>query len=403
MAEPSAVSTATTIPSLSVEKAASTTSSAPSEEYTFVHSTARAAGKKAVAVDDEEPLMDTTAAIAKNSKRTKRQLKLQQKRQQRAAVRARPESFLDLPPELLQEILGYLRPSEVLNLHLLNHATRAFVLENERAIARDVLDRRYVILQRCFPLPVPLDEVDEATQPALLNPRREKMTDIHKKPYQHIRPMNTSQLCSCPTCLVAWNNLNIILDFGHFQTHLNRREPIPMIPRGTAPEWNKELIEKHAQIVEKAIESPLTYAAILELHLDSIVGALLRHVRYPPPTRMHQHNRFIKKQVAPANNPYDATERDATGFDAFLGREGTGIRASYDVPYHRDNYYSIQAYIPNRKWSKDEFRWLYYARGSHERDLEWTRRWFLPKPDEVLDSTPAASTADITEPVPAAP
>ncbi|KAK0947395.1 hypothetical protein LTS01_026032, partial [Friedmanniomyces endolithicus] len=104
----------------------------------------------------------------------------------------------------------------------------------------------------------PLDEVDEATQPALLNPRREKMTDIHKKPYQHIRPMNTSQLCSCPTCLVAWNNLNIILDFGHFQTHLNRREPIPMIPRGTAPEWNKELIEKHAQIVEKAIESPLT-------------------------------------------------------------------------------------------------------------------------------------------------
>ncbi|KAK1057376.1 hypothetical protein LTR74_014206 [Friedmanniomyces endolithicus] len=362
------------------------------QDYTIVQPL-RKTGRKAVCVEDEEPLVDTTAAMAKNSKKTRRLQKQQQKRQQRAAARDRPESFLDLPAELLQEILGYLRPSDVFRLQLLNSATRLFIQQNERAIAKDIMDRRYWVLQRCFPLPIRLQAVDEHTRVALLNPRREKMTEIHKKPYQHIKPLDPQEVCSCPSCLVAWNNLNVALDFAYFQGHLNHREPIPMIPRGSSPKWNSELTEAHAQIVEKAISSALTYAAILKIHLDSTVGTLLRQVRFPPQTRVHQHNKMISTKTFHPSTLYQVTERDANGSDEFLERDGALVRPSYDVPFNRDNYYSLLAYVPNRKWSRDERKWLYYARGAHERDLEWTRRWFLPKAsDDGIQPVPVPSS-----------
>ncbi|KAK1066359.1 hypothetical protein LTR74_007246 [Friedmanniomyces endolithicus] len=379
--------------------ASSTSSSLPTDlDYTIVQSTRRA-GRKPTIAENEEPLVDTTAAMAKNSKKTRRLQKQQQKRHQRAVARDRPASFLDLPAELLQEILGYLRPSDVFRLQLLNSATRDFIQQNERAIAKDIMDRRYWVLQRCFPLPIRLEEVDEHTRLALLNPRREKMTEIHKKPYQHIKPLDPREVCSCPSCLVAWNNLNVALDFAYFQGHLNHREPIPMIPRGSSPKWNSELTEAHARIVERAISSPLTYATILEIHLDSTVSTLLRQVRFPPQTRVHQHNKMISTKTFHPSTLYQVTERDANGSDEFLERDGALVRPSYDVPFNRDNYYSLLAYVPNRKWSKDERRWLYYARGAHERDLEWTRRWFLPKagddgsqPVPVPGSQPAMKT-----------
>ncbi|KAK3642031.1 hypothetical protein LTR56_010902 [Elasticomyces elasticus] len=357
-------------PQAVVDKAASVASSQASaaEEYVIVHSGPRKASKKTIPVDDDEPLIDTTAALAKNSKKTRRTQKLQQKRQKKAAARDRPESFLDLPAELLQEILGYLQPSELHRVQLLNHATRQFILQNERAIAKDILDRRYWVLQRCFPLPVPIEEVDEASRAALQNPRREKMTEVHKKPYQHIKPLDPQVLCSCPTCLVAWNNLNVVLDLAHFQSYLNTREPIPMIPRGTSPEWNTELTEAHAKVVQRAM------------------------VRFPPQTRVHQHNKMISTKTLHPNTLYSVTERDANGFDKFLERDGALVRPSWDVPFHRDNYYGLLAYIPNRKWSREEYRWMYYAHGSHERDLEWTRRWFMPKPDHDNQSAPVATT-----------
>ncbi|KAK0290587.1 hypothetical protein LTR35_000018 [Friedmanniomyces endolithicus] len=379
-------------PSISAElpeKVASSTSPLVSAEqdYTIVQSTQKL-GRKTAVVEDDEPLVDTTAAMAKNSKKTRRLQKQQQKRLQRAVARDRPESFLDLPAELLQEILGCLRPSDVFRLQLLNSATRDFIQQNERAIAKDIVDRRYWVLQRCFPLPIRLEEVDEHTRLALLNPRREKMTEIHKKPYQHIKPLDPREVCSCPSCLVAWNNLNVALDFAYFQGHLNHREPLPMIPRGSSPKWNSELTEAHARIVERAISSPLT-----------TVGTLLRQVRFPPQTRVHQHNKMISTKTFHPSTLYQVTERDANGSDEFLERDGALVRPSYDVPFNRDNYYSLLAYVPNRKWSKDERRWLYYARGAHERDLEWTRRWFLPKagddgsqPVPVPGSQPAMKT-----------
>ena len=36
------------------------------------------------------------------------------------------------------------------------------------------------------------------------------------------------------------------------------------------------------------------------------------------------------------------------------------------------------AYVPNRKWSKEQQRWLYYAAGAHERDLAWVKDRFMP-------------------------
>jgi hypothetical protein len=32
--------------------------------------------------------------------------------------------------------------------------------------------------------------------------------------------------------------------------------------------------------------------------------------------------------------------------------------------------------VPNRKWSKEQERWLYYADGLHERDLQWVKERF---------------------------
>lgn len=358
---------------------ASTTSSDPSE-WTIVHTGSQRPRKKVLTADDDEPLIDTTAALAKNSKKTKRLQKQQHRRKAKAAARARPESFLDLPAELLQEILGYLRPSDVYRVQLLNQATRDFILQHERSITRDILDRRYWVLRQCFPLPCHFDELDEPTKRALLNPRRERATEIHKKPYQHIKSLDPQKICSCPSCLLAWNNLNIVLDFAHFQKNLDHREPIPMIPRGTQPEWNVQLIESHAQIVERAMSSPLCYAAILQKHLASISGTILRQVRFPPHMPKHRHTKMIFAKTVHPNRLYRVTEKDAEDeTDEFLERDG---RPSFEIPFHRDNYYSLLAYVPNRKWDKEQHKWMYYGGLGHERDLEWTRRWYLPKPEQ---------------------
>jgi len=57
----------------------------------------------------------------------------------------------------------------------------------------------------------------------------------------------------------------------------------------------------------------------------------------------------------------------------YLARKGP---PSYEFPYHRDNYYNLEAYVPNRKWSHEEGCWKYYAATQHERDLEWVRDRF---------------------------
>lgn len=364
-------------------KAPSTIPPPSSENFVVVQTAFRKTKKKITKPEEDEPLVDTTAALAKNSKKTKRLVKQQQRKQAKAALKPRLESFLDLPAELLQEILGYLEPTDLFRAQLLNQATRDFILHHERAIAKDVMDRRYSVLRRCFPLPVALGQVDAQTQTALLNPRRERMTEIHKKPYQHIKPMDTQKVCSCPSCLLAWNDLSVVLDFGHFQTNLDHREPIDMIPRGTEPEWNTRLTEKHAAIVEKAMARPLAYAAILQIHLKSIIGTLLRQTRSPRHVPKHQHSKRLGSKTVHPTLLYSVTERDDNGHDDFLERAGRPSIGEF--PFHRDRYYSLLAYVPNRRWVREQQIWVYYAQGAHERDLEWMRRWFLPRPEDSRD------------------
>jgi hypothetical protein len=372
---------------------AHTTAPGATEEYTIVHTGAskltRRMQKLHVADDGgEKPLIDTTAALPKNSKKNRRMQKAQERRQKKAASKI--NTFLEFPPELLFEIFSYLRPTDIYRLMRLNHATKDFVLQHEMSIANDIMNRRYFVLHHCFPIPKPLSAVDTAAQTALLHPKRQQATELHKKPYQHILAPSSSELCSCSSCLLAWNDLNLILDLAHFQWNLNHRQPIPMVPRGTTPEWNNDLIQKHAGIVKKAIHSsPLTYAGILQVHLNTITSTLLRQTRFPPHVPVHNHKAKSHLNQHPGLNPadtvrpgktvhpmrlYNIREKDAEKEDdTFLERPG---KPSYEFPFHRDKYYSLLAYVPNRRWVEGDYgdgHWSYYAQGSqaHERDLEF--------------------------------
>ena len=67
------------------------------------------------------------------------------------------------------------------------------------------------------------------------------------------------------------------------------------------------------------------------------------------------------------------TEEDAlAATDAFLSKHGP---ASLEFPYQRDEYYMLEAYLPNRWWKKVEARWVYITAGQHERDLELVQRF----------------------------
>ncbi|KAI7058300.1 hypothetical protein KC352_g44067, partial [Hortaea werneckii] len=122
--------------------------------------------------------------------------------------------------------------------------------------------------------------------------------------------------------------------------------------------------------------------ALLQTHLNTITGTLLRQTRPAGMAQkqpLHRHNKRAVPLPAKTVHPnllYYLTEHDAMQEDdAFLEREG---KPSYEFPFHRDNYYNLLAYVPNRKWNKEEQRWVYYAQGFHERDLGWIRERFAP-------------------------
>jgi hypothetical protein len=326
--------------------------------------------KKGRILDDDEHLIDTTAALTLHSKKTKRSEKQLQKKQQKAAKRPNPTSLLDLPPELLEEVASYLRPSDVFQLIRTSRGVRGFIYEHESAIAREIIQRRYWVLSRCFVSPVSFENTDDSARPALLSETRQNMLQIHRKPYQHVKGVDPLKVCTCVSCVFAWNNLNMILDLSHWQRNLNRREPIPMIPRGTTPEWNRKLVEANADIVEKAMKSRLVYTAILEKHLQTTVATIFRTFRG-------------RKTVHP-KRLYHLTPTEAVKeTDEFLERSGP---PSYEFPWHRDNYYGLEAYAPNRKWNKDKESWAYYPEGQHEKDLQWVKEKFTP----VIPVSPTA-------------
>lgn len=326
-----------------------------------------------MADENDEPLIDTTAALPLKSKKTQRmQKRMGKKTSKKQAAASSQPSLLSLPAELLHEILSYLRPTDLFRLAPVSHSTSAFIHQHSTTLAKDISQSRYWVLLRCFPLPVPFTAVPRDAHSALLNSKRQEMLNIHKRPYQHVQNIDPHQTCTCMSCVFAWNNLCMLLDLSHYQRNLDAREPIPMIPRGQQPEWNAALIARHAQIVEKAVRSPLTYVAILELHLSTTIRTILRRSKY-----------LKHRPVLPEHRPYQLSYFEATETpthivtDEFLERKGP---PSYEFPFHRDNYYNLEAYVPNRKWSKEQERWLYYGR-QHGSDLEWVKARFGPEED----------------------
>ncbi|EXJ86512.1 hypothetical protein A1O3_03463 [Capronia epimyces CBS 606.96] len=324
------------------------------------------------ASSDEEPLVDTTAALALHSKKTARLQRRHQKKQSARKVHSDIQSLLDFPSELLLLMLSFLQPSDIYSLLRLNRSMRRFILDNETAIADSIMYRRYWVLRQCFPLPVMLDRVSDAARPALLSQQWQDRLKIHKNPYQHIKQIDPSFVCTCMSCVLAWNNLCIILDLAHWQPNFDNREPLPIIPRGRNPEWNVQLLEKNAQIVTKAMQSSLTHARILQKHLAVTTRTILRSGRW--------RRKGDKTTPAPSQRPrlYHLTDEEAAaGTDEFLERSGP---PSYQPIYMRDNYYSVEAFVPNRKWDRDEQRWQYYSKWPkpHENDLAWLVARFTP-------------------------
>jgi hypothetical protein len=318
-----------------------------------------------------EPLIDTTAKLSLNSKKI---LRLRRRAEKKQAIRKAHShgihSFLDLPPELLLGVLGHLLPSDVSQLLVLNTSLRSFILGNESAITEEIIKRRYWVLRQCFPLPVTLDHVPVSAQQTLQSQGWQDRLRIHKNPYQHIKPIDPTTVCTCMSCVLAWNNLCIVLDLAHWQSNLELREPIPIIPRGTTPEWNIDLLQRNADIVTKAMKSPLTYARILQTHLNTTTRTIIRSGKW---------RKKGEKITTPRPRLYHLTDAEAvSGADAYLERSGP---PSYQPIFMRDNYYSVEAFVPNRKWDKEEQTWKYYSKWPkpHENDLEWLSARYMPR------------------------
>lgn len=293
------------------------------------------------------------------SKRTERQRKKQLKKLAMKKTTAQdPTNGIPLPNELLLVVLFHLRPSDLFALSRTCKFLRSFILAWETPLAKDIIATRYPCLEQCIRLPVLLDTIDPAFHPALLNPNGRPTMDT--RAFQHIPPPDPFLVCTCLTCTLHWIALCVVVDFAHWQTSLDAGDPIPVIPRGTLPAWNEALVRANADVVRKALASPLWYARVLEEHLRSITRSIRRHAQNKGDRRPR----------------FDMTPQDeAAGTDAFLCRVGP---ATVDFPVHRDNYYILEAYLPNRSWGADEKKWLYLP-DLHHVDLKWVVQYHAQK------------------------
>ncbi|KAI1332200.1 hypothetical protein F5Y16DRAFT_357117 [Xylariaceae sp. FL0255] len=311
--------------------------------------------RKINTLEDEElgVLIDKTEALALRSKRTERS----RKKQGAKAKKIKDSQLLNLPYELIMRILSLLRPSDVFNLQRTSKPFSIFIDQEATRIARSISSWRYPSMEKSFRLPVLVADIDPAIHPLLLALKRQELLAIHKRPYQHIKPPEQSQVCTCLTCILRWSALCLIVDFAHWQDHLDNGEPIPMVPRGQLVEWNQTLIAVHAQLVCKALDNPLWHARLLEVHLKSTIRSIRRHAA----NKGNRRDRFL------------LTRDDAdSGVDAFLDRCGP---PTLDLPFHRDNYYLLETFMPNRCWSQEQSAWLYLPAQQHDRDVELVVRW----------------------------
>jgi hypothetical protein len=260
---------------------------------------------------------------------------------------------MDLPIELLLQILELLRPSDIFVLCRVDKPLRAFLLDQEASLACTIIQFRYPTLERCLPRPVLLEAIDPAIQSLLKSPDRPDLALTHGIAHQNILPPDNAFHCTCLTCMMRWNAICAVVDLAHWQDNLDNGEPIPTIPRGTSPPWNRELLARNRAVVINALTSPLWYARILEAHLDSTTRSIRRHSQNKADQRPHFH----------------MTDEDKrTGTDSFLQREGP---PTVEYPYSRDFYYMLEAFLPCRSWVAGKQQWAYVSQTQewHEMDL----------------------------------
>jgi hypothetical protein len=270
--------------------------------------------------DDVEPLDDKTVALPLHNKRTER---MQRKKATRDRKRDAIVNLAKLPTEIILETLKLLRPSEVVAFALVNRRFHSVVHANASIIGDAIIKQRYPILAQCFPRPKLLSDLSSPIADILKDPARRMQFSIHKKSYSHVHPPDAQFLCTCLTCILIWNNLNLALDFAHWQDNLDSGEPIPIIPRGKTMDWNEELVARNARIATKSVVDSLWYARVLETHLDSTTRAIRRHALNKGNKRKH----------------VEMTEEEAAkGTDQFLEKAGP---LALEFPFHRDNYYLL--------------------------------------------------------------
>jgi len=301
----------------------------------------------------EEGLVDLTQPLPIRSKRTERLRKRHEKKKN-----PQFRQFLDLPYDIMMVILQIVRPRDLFVLCRVNKSLRDFILAEEDRISDSVIALRYSVLAKCLRRPVLLADIDDpVAHVALLSPLRSEIQNMRKRPFQHIQLPDMSLVCTCLTCLLRWNSFCLVPDFAHWQDHLDKGEPIPIIPRGINPVWNQELLARNAEIAVKAMRRPLWYARLLEVHLDSMVRAIRRHGQ----NKGNQRRRF------------HMTEPDArAGTDWFLEAQGP---STLDIPFSRDNYYMLETFLPSRSWIAHLGRWGYLPADQHDKDVEVAVKW----------------------------
>lgn len=313
---------------------------------------------RAASTEDEAdlpPLLDLTESLESHSRRTERRRK---KRGIKAAKPvAEPRGLLDLPYEILMMILKILRPSDIFVLSQVNRPFHRFIFQEQADISNSIISLRYSTIERCFLRPVLMEDVDPEARSVLKNPERPELLAARRRPYQHIPLPDPSFICTCLSCISRWNFLCIVIDFAHWQGHLDAGEPIRVVPRGTFPAWNQELLSRNSSIVVKTLASPLWYARLLEAHLDSTMRSIRRHGQ----NKGNRRRRFRM------------TDDDVrAGTDSFLERSGP---PTVDFPYQRDNYYMLEAFLPNRSWLTEQKKWIYLGAEQHDKDVEVAVKW----------------------------
>jgi len=300
----------------------------------------------------EEPKVDMTQSLPVRSKRTERQNKKLAKKSLRASTAEPPRGLLDLPYELQFPIICMLQPSDVITLLGVCKPIRNFILSEEKRISKHVIRLRYGCLAKCFRRPILMKEVDPALHRALQSLNRPEMAvNLQKRAYQQVRAPDPSVICTCLTCVLRWDLLCVAVDFEYWQKNLENAQPITSISRGHNPDWNQKLLDRNAQIVLHALHSDLFYARILEAHLASMTGSIRRHAQ----NKGNRRRRFRM------------TEDDVRrGTADFLERSGP---PTVGIPYHRDNYYMLEAFMPNRSWITIRNEWAYMPEEQHEKDL----------------------------------